>query len=308
MAYFVIQVRTGAEIEVKEILKTVLLRSGDSMVKAIYAMETYTEIIREDNTSFDLSPLDTEDITDHLYVKRIQAGLNNLRTAFDNLKVYKDAKSLALLDSYRDNIRELSKELRDARKGTKKISSVLTGYILVELNVDFYYFPDNLWHLVKSIPNVTGIPSKYNIPQEEVDAFFHQIDVTPEVEMEFEELLSDDEIIVVRNELLHEANTVVGTFEEIDFLEEIDSLDTNLLDSIEDIKVAIVPTNPMKKVVDRCKAFIQRKRQKIVMPSTLFLNLYNEIKMQSLFLTPSTIDFILRFKKLVYQQSGVRIE
>lgn len=263
MAYFVIQVRTGAEIEVKEILKTVLLRSGDSMVKAIYAMETYAEIIREDNTYVDLSPLDTEDITDHLYVKRIQAGLNNLRTACDNLKVYKDAKSLALLDSYRDNIRELSKELRDARKGTKKISSVLTGYILVELNVDFYYFPDNLWHLVKSIPNVTGIPSKYNIPQEEVDAFFHQIDVTPEVEMEFEELLSDDEIIVVRNELLHEANTVVGTLEEIDFLEEIDSLDTNLLDYIEDIKVAIVPTNPMKKVVDRCKAFIHRKRQKL---------------------------------------------
>ncbi|MEK5069578.1 transcription termination/antitermination NusG family protein [Sporosarcina sp. FSL K6-1508] len=308
MAYFVIQVRTGAEIEVKEILKTVLLRSGDSMVKAIYAMETYAEIIREDNTYVDLSPLDTEDITDHLYVKRIQAGLNNLRTACDNLKVYKDAKSLALLDSYRDNIRELSKELRDARKGTKKISSVLTGYILVELNVDFYYFPDNLWHLVKSIPNVTGIPSKYNIPQEEVDAFFHQIDVTPEVEMEFEELLSDDEIIVVRNELLHEANTVVGTLEEIDFLEEIDSLDTNLLDYIEDIKVAIVPTNPMKKVVDRCKAFIHRKRQKIVMPSTLFLNLYNEIEMQSLFLTPSTFDFIHRFKKFAYQQSGGRIE
>ena len=64
----------------------------------------------------------------------------------------------------------------------------------------------------------------------------------------------------------------------------------------------------MKIVVDRCKAFIHRKRQKIVMPSTLFLNLYNEIEMQSLFLTPSTIDFILRFKKLVYQLGGVRIE
>ena len=47
MAFFVVQVRTGAEIEAKEMLKTVLLRSGDSMVKAIYAMETFTEIIRD---------------------------------------------------------------------------------------------------------------------------------------------------------------------------------------------------------------------------------------------------------------------
>ena len=39
---------------------------------------------------------------------------------------------------------------------------------------------------MKSVPDVTGIPSKYNIPQEEVDAFFQQEDVTPEVELQFE--------------------------------------------------------------------------------------------------------------------------
>ena len=90
------------------------------MVKAIYAMETFTEIIREDNTSVDLSALNTEDITDHLYVKRIQAGLNNLRTACDNLKVYKDANSLALLDSYKDSIRNLSKDIEGSSKGNEE--------------------------------------------------------------------------------------------------------------------------------------------------------------------------------------------
>ena len=75
----------------------------------------------------------------------------------------------------------------------------------MELNVNFHYFPDNLWHLVKSVPNVTGIPSKYNIPQEEVDAFFQQVDVTPEVELQFEELLLSEEVVEARNELLHAA-------------------------------------------------------------------------------------------------------
>lgn len=299
MAYFVIQVRTGAEIEAKEILKTVLHRSGDSMVKAIYAMETFIEIIREDNTSVDLSALDKEDISDHLYVKRIQAGLNNLRTACDNLKVYKDAKSLSLLDSYRDNIRELSKELREARKGTKKISSVLSGYILVELNVDFYYFPDSLWHLVKSIPNVTGIPSKYNVPKEEVDAFFQQVDITPEVEMQFEELLSSEEVVEVRNEILHEANKVVGTSEEKVLLKQIDIIATKVVESINEMKNDIDSTNPILSILERCKAFIRRKRQTVVMPRDIFLNLYNDIEVQSFFPAQSSFEFLKRFRSIL---------
>ena len=73
-----------------------------------------------DNTSVDLSALNTEDISDHLYVKRIQAGLNNLRTACDNLKVYKDANSLALLDSYKDSIRELFERTERSSKGNEE--------------------------------------------------------------------------------------------------------------------------------------------------------------------------------------------
>lgn len=308
MAYFVVQVRSGKEIEVKEMLKSVLLKTADSMVKAIYAMETFTEVIRMDNTSVDLSGLNMEDISDHLYVKRIQAGLNNLRTACDNLKVYKDANSLALLGSYKDSICELSKQLREARKEMKKISSVISGYILVELNVNFHYFPDNLWHLVKSIPNVTGIPSKYNIPQEEVDAFFHQVDVTPEVELQFEELLSSEEIMVSKNELLHEVNMVLGTPEESELIENLDSLESTLIDFVEDIILKIDSTSPIKRVLERCKAFFRRKRQTIVIPSTLFMNLYSEIEMQSLFPPLSTFDFLRRLKKWIYQHSEVRIE
>ncbi|PID03803.1 hypothetical protein CSV67_03955 [Sporosarcina sp. P2] len=298
MAYFVVQVRSGAEIEVKEMLNTVLNRVGDSMVKAIYAMETFTEIIREDNTAVDLSELNSDDISEHLYVKRIQAALNNLRIACDKLKEYNDANSLVLLETYKDSIRELSKDLREVRKNTKKISSVISGYILVELNVDFYYFPDNLWHLVKSVPNVTGIPSKYNVPQEEVDAFFQQVDITPEVEMQFEELLSSDEVVEIRNEILHEANKVVGTVEEKVLLEKIDVIATKVVESVNEMKNDIVSSNPIMRNVERCKAFIRRKRQTVVMPKDIFLNLYNDIEVQSFFPAQSSFEFLKRFRSI----------
>ncbi|MCM3638284.1 hypothetical protein M3152_11155 [Sporosarcina luteola] len=304
MAYFVVQVRSGKEIEVKEMLKAALHRTGDSMVKAIYAMETFTEIVRNEIDMCDLSALKTEDISDHLYVKRIQADLSNLRAACDSLKVYEDANSLKLLNSYKENIRELSTELREARKGTRKISSVLSGYILVELNVNFHYFPDNIWHLVKSIPNVAGIPSKYNIPQEEVDAFFTQVDVTPEVEMQLDELLSNEEIKDMKNELLHEANKAMGTVEEGQLLESIDSLETTLNESVTKVKATVDPSNPIKSLVERCKALVRRKRQSVILPSTLFLGLYNEIEIQNLFPATNSDDFLHRLKDWIDRHSS----
>jgi transcription antitermination factor NusG len=299
MTYFVVQVRSGTEIEVKDMLNNALNRVGDSMVKAIYAMETFTEIIRDGNTAVDLSELNSEDISEHLYVKRIQAGLNNLRIACDKLKEYKDANSLALLETYKYNIRELSKDLREVRKNTKKISSVISGYILVELNVDFYYFPDNLWHLVKSVPNVTGIPSKYNVPQEEVDAFFQQVDITPEVEIQFEELLSSEESVEVRNEILHEANKVIGSDEEKVLLEKIDIIATDVVESINEMKSDINSSNPIKRNVERCKAYIRRKRQTVVMPLDIFLNLYNDIEVQTFFPAQSSFEFLKRFRSIL---------
>lgn len=301
MTYFVVQVRSGSEIDVKEMLNTVLNRAGDSMVKTIYAMETFTEIIRDNDCAVDLSELNSNDISEHLYVKRIQAGLNNLRIACDKLKEYKDANSLILLDTYKDSIRELSKELKDVRKNTKKISSVISGYILIELNVDFYYFPDNLWHLVKSVPHVTGIPSKYNVPQEEIDAFFQQVDITPEVEIQFEEILSSEEFVEARNEILHEANKVVGTVEEKVLLEKIDIIATKVVDSVNEMKNDIDSSNPIMRNVERCKAFIRRKRQTVVMPIDLLLVLYNDIEIQNLIPAQSSFAFLKRFRSILYR-------
>ena len=49
--FLVEQVRTGTEIETKEMLKVALDKFGNMDVKAIYTMETYTEVINEGNYS-----------------------------------------------------------------------------------------------------------------------------------------------------------------------------------------------------------------------------------------------------------------
>lgn len=182
---------------------------------------------------------------------------------------------------------------------------MISGYILLELNVDFYYFPDNLWHLVKSVPNVTGIPSKYNVPQEEIDAFFQQVDITPEVEIHFEEVLSSEEVVDVRNEILHEANQVVGTVEEKVLLGQIDVVSTEVIESINQIQSNIDPTHPNVSIIERCKAFIRRKHQTVVLPLNLFLNLYNEIEIQSFFPAQSSFEFLKRFRAVLFRNDKV---
>lgn len=53
-------------------------------------MEIFTEFSRDGKIDIDLSELNPNDISEHLYVKRIQSSLNNLRFACDKLKQYKD--------------------------------------------------------------------------------------------------------------------------------------------------------------------------------------------------------------------------
>ena len=80
---------------------------------------------------------------------------------------------------------------------------------------------------------------------------FKQVDVTPEVELQFEELLLNEEVVeVAGSELLHAANDVVGTLEEKELLERLDTLDTPLVDSIEEMKNSVDCSNPFKRMVE----------------------------------------------------------
>lgn len=75
MSFFAVQVRTGSEIAVKKMLKDVLDQSGDDAVTSIYALETYTQTAHP----LDIGELSAADLTNHLYVQRLQENLSNLR-------------------------------------------------------------------------------------------------------------------------------------------------------------------------------------------------------------------------------------
>lgn len=279
-SFFVVQVRTGSELEAKEMLKAVLDRASNYDVRAIYAMETYTEVINVANAVSEITALDEYEISDYLHIKRIQSFITNLRTSYNRLKGNMDEDSASLLESYRTQIRSLTKMLQNARKNTTKVSSLLKGYILIETSANYSFLPNELWHLIKSVPKVVAIPSKYNVPIEEIKSFFENVDMTPQIEMEFESLLSSvEDIEEVKNELLHEANQVVGTEEEKESIRKIDSLEENIDEMMEEvIKQEYIhqPTQQLLDLLSSVKFFFHKKRERVRMPLTLFNLLYPE--------------------------------
>ncbi|MFC3041626.1 transcription termination/antitermination NusG family protein [Virgibacillus xinjiangensis] len=264
MSFFAVQVRTGSEIAVKKMLGDLLKRSGDDAVKAIYALETFTQT----GTEMDFNELTDTDISNHLFVQRIQASLSNLRVAYEEMKVSTGASDI--MDEYRRQIKHLTARLKNLRPSSKKIGSVLKGYILIELENNFHYLPNHLWHLIKSIPKVSGFPSKMNIPQEEVDAFFEEVEMSPEVELQFNEILSYEEHLEEQNSLLERVNQSQDSEERKLLDESLEDMHTDVVEEVEDMKQAPLP------MMKRVRAFIKNKREMVRLPVALFRQLYRK--------------------------------
>ncbi|QKY69439.1 transcription termination/antitermination NusG family protein [Lentibacillus sp. CBA3610] len=262
MAFFAVQVSTGSEIAVKEMLKDVLHQSGDDTVTSIYALETYTR------TAHPLDDLTTTDITNHLYVQRLQENLSNLRFAYNQMQDYKDTETIDLMEAYRQQIKDLTSRLKEYRHHSKKIESVLKGYILIELDTNFHYLPKHLWHLIKAIPKVTGFPSRMNIPQHEINAFFEEVEMSAEVEVKFNELLSYDEHVQRQSELLHQANQTNNPEESQTMVNQLDDMNTDVTAEINAMKQTEHP------MMQRVKTFIKNKRTTVSMPAFLFRHMY----------------------------------
>lgn len=318
-SFFVVQVHTGYEIEAKEMLKVVLNKTNNTNVKAIYAMETFTEVVKNNDDFLNLSnfDLDEESISEHLHVRRIQAGLTNLRNACEGLKSHNGEDSLTLLQSYQENIRSLSKQLREVRKNSKKISSLLNGYILIELTNDVYTLPNDLWHLIKSVPKIVGFPSKNNVPQEEIEYFFQKVDITPQVELEFDEILAYEEIEMIQSELLDEANESSVSESGIKLIDEMDelnqSLESEINEIIEDSNIHKdnKSVSPIGRTLVSIKAYVQRKREKVKMSMPLFRLLYpDHPKINNMENALSRTNFLKRLKSFVnsFNDSEVLLE
>lgn len=297
MAFFAVQVHTGAEIKVKEKLEFLLNKhSWKHDVKAVYALETYTELVNENKTSFDFSELDNKDICEFMQLQRMRMGLANLRQQYVALKRHTETE-ISLVNTYKEKICELTSEIKDFRQRTKQVTSLLKGYILVEIQQNFWKLPNELWHLIKSVPQVVNI-LKNSIPDYEIKSFFNKIKVTPEIELELDNILSLDEINEIENELLEKANEIVGTKQEKEILEQIDELHVNIETEVETIAQSIPVYSPIKNLVSKVNTYMRYKKEIVLMPIVLFKQMYKDIETHFTKKLLNKNDYLSRLRKL----------
>lgn len=210
-AVFAVQVRTGYEIKAKEMLCHVLEKANEQLVKAVYALETQTELIDDASDKRISSKPSTEDIKAHLRRKEIRASISNKRRQLEAMQRYKSKEFEEMKEQYRKEINRLEKELKEEKNAKKKFKSVLNGYILIELKTNSIKLPDYLWHLIKSVPLVQNILSRDPIPEEEIDAFANKLEeiLEPEVEFVVENDITEEKDEEIRKEIVNEFSRII---------------------------------------------------------------------------------------------------
>lgn len=287
MSYFVVSVKTGTELQVKELLLKVLSSyENNANVDAVLAMETYTHLPNESSTYAEKQVVDNREFETYLHYRNLQGLLNNLRIAYENLKGHLDAESLCLRDTYRKEISILTKKIQQEKQKVKKIISVLKGYIIIKTTKETLEISKSLWHIIKDIPNVIGFPSTYSIPQEEMDSFMNHLDLSPEVQISLGEMeeLNVDEMVIRKDEIISEANAVIGTEQEKELLKKYDQILMKLR-ATQELKQSIDILNQLfKEGVKRCKLLkstftrcnVNDRRNKLVI--TMSMKIYRTLK------------------------------
>ncbi|MFD1362691.1 transcription termination/antitermination NusG family protein [Lentibacillus salinarum] len=144
----------------------------------------------------------------------------------------------------------------------KEMKSAVPGYIFVETNDNFPLMRKELWHLIKSIPKVCQI-FRNEIPEEEMDYFFETCDVEPDIEVRLNhDTQTEEQKIAAEQEALHQAN-VKGEQVETDVTE-------TTVDQVHDLQEQVKDESALKRMIGRCKAYIQRKKETFVFPFSLF--------------------------------------
>ncbi|WP_047981727.1 hypothetical protein [Ornithinibacillus contaminans] len=168
MSFFIVQVQSNHEITVQKTLAYIFSRKKEIVVRSIYALDTHTAL---SNSSQSINE-SNEDVRFYLYQQRLREQLNTMRYAY--AKIDKELQP-ALKQEYRDKISNLTKEVRSNQSLLPKNKTVISGYIIIELDGNFNQLPNSIYYDIKSVPKVIGVPSPYNVPLEEMEAFFKSI-------------------------------------------------------------------------------------------------------------------------------------
>lgn len=293
MAYFAVVTRTGKELQAKEMIEHLLKHSAHEesrLVKAIYTLQTCTTYVQENVNN---PPVEEDDTYNQLVSESIVSLLGNLRKQYDAIKDKTDEKSMNDKASIKEEISKLNAELKELRNESRKLKALLPGYIIIELHTECEYIPNNLWNLIMECPLVQAIPSRFSIPEEEMTAMFDSAVTESNIEIKFQSIMDDKEIMKSQTDLLHKANSTKDRTKEKKYLEQMDRLEENLVAKVNKLKKSSSAT------IDRIKAFIRNKKETVTMPVFLYLNLYHEYRQKSVLLTITPEDFLNRLLRLL---------
>ncbi|WP_046176717.1 transcription termination/antitermination NusG family protein [Domibacillus indicus] len=275
MSFFAVQVKNGQEIEAKEMLKSVLEAMSSVGVKAIYALESFTHVLKDDSLCDEVSEyLDECDVAQYLERKRIKDNLSALRAAHAEISSDSSEEMESLRLCYQKEISRQSKNLKDLQL-SKRIYSVMKGYILLELKENFCELPKELWQLVKRVPKVCGIVSPYSIPKEEVEHFFDTIDLTPSIEMN----------VIQEEANLPQVEEPEIIQEDLDCEKEIVNFKQAQNDGQENDPEWPGEKLPIQKWIQACHLFLHEKKKTLQMPFPLFTYLQKRKGFTCAFLT-----------------------
>ncbi|HZG72026.1 MAG TPA: hypothetical protein VEY51_10880 [Chondromyces sp.] len=162
MSYFVVRVHTGEELAARESLTRSLREEEREMVETVHALVSFGEID---------GSLDEREIRGYLRVKRLRERLNSLRFAYLNLDPEFEAE---LRKQYKVDMKRLQKEIKSDSARDKKMTSILQGYVIIQLRMKFARIPAAMYHRIKSARYVIGLPSRHPVPLPEVRRLFEK--------------------------------------------------------------------------------------------------------------------------------------
>lgn len=144
----------------------------------------------------------------------------------------------------------------------KEFRSAVPGYIFVETHDYLPRIRKELWHLIKSVPKVCQI-FDYCIPKEEMDLMFDSVNVEPDIDIHFsQDVKSEQEKLNEEKQALHTANMQ---------RKEVDNETKTVMDQVNDVKINDCKDDGLKRMIERCKAYIRSKQESFIFPFSLFL-------------------------------------
>jgi hypothetical protein len=292
-AVYAVQVRTGSEIKAKEMLKRVLSNANDQFVEKIFALETKTLL---GNNLVDTSDVVTEeDIRNHLVKEELNSYVTNKRTQLEAIERYNDESYEQVKEDYKQSINSVQKELVKYRK-KPKVSSVLNGYILIELKETLEMIPNSLIGLITSVPYISRVLNQA-IPEYEVNSFFESVEnqTMAQAEINFGQEVDYETYDQMEKEALQEVNLKDTTEEKKKKLfDQLDDYRENILDKVKKVLKKKKEKQPMLQTVN---AFIKRKRVIIHIPIALLKQLYVNDELQFLKGRIKSKDFLHRLER-----------